>query len=97
MTKVQNMTSPRGTKVANQFIITTDDGEAFQSYNSVIVFRPFGRTGDEATDAPILVDANYWNYSRTTSKYRSMFLGETTKDTQKKIDCGIYHLTNLNK
>ena len=35
-------------------------------------------------------------YSKTTSKYRNMFLGETTKETQKKINSGEYILTNLN-
>ena len=34
--KVQNMTSSRGNKVANQFIIYTESGSVFQSYNSII-------------------------------------------------------------
>lgn len=33
-----------------------------------------------------------WNYSNTTSKYRSMFLGEGLKDTRDKLVRGIYKL-----
>lgn len=101
MTKVSNITSARGTKVANQFIIS-DEGhgalgnftlrETFQSYDSVICTRT---VWPDITC--IDIDETYWNYSRTTSKYRSMFLGESTKETQKKIDSGVYHLINLNK
>lgn len=95
--RVKQMQSPKSQNaVANQFVITTKDGEYFQSYRSIIAFRPFGRTGDEATDSRIVLDEYYWNYSRTTGKYRNQFLGENTKDTQKKIDSGIYKLANLN-
>ena len=87
--KVQNMTSSRGNKIANQFVITSDDGsQVFQSYDSVICRRyPAGTTE---------IDATYWDYSVTTSKYRNQFLGETKAETQKKIDSGEYILTNLN-
>ena len=33
----------------------------------------------------------------TTSKYRNIFLEETKKDTEKKIESGEYILTNLNE
>ena len=36
--KTENMTSTNGNKVANQFIITDDNGNTFfQSYSSIIV------------------------------------------------------------
>ena len=35
--KIQNMTSSKGNKVANQFIVYADDGVYFQSYKSIIV------------------------------------------------------------
>ena len=36
--KVENIESSKGNKIANQFIITDDNGnEFFQSYNSMIV------------------------------------------------------------
>ena len=90
--KVQNMTSNKGNKIANQFIIKDDDNvEYFQSYNSVIVRRIV-----KPLHTTIYLDENRWDYSVTTGKYRNIFLGETKKETQKKIDNDIYILTNLN-
>ena len=89
--KTENMTSTNGNKVANQFIITDDNGNTFfQSYRSVIVKKPL-----EVWNK-IELDKKYWNYSNTTGKYRNMFLGETIKDTRKKIKSGEYKLTDLN-
>lgn len=86
--KVSNLESSRGNTVPNQFEIRTDEGVFFQSYNSIICFVPrVGKT---------LLDEYYWNYSKTTSKYRSVFLGESTIETKKRIDDGTYLLTNLN-
>lgn len=73
----------------NQFVISSDKGIYFQSYDSIIVFRPF--------NGPVELDINYWNYSITTEKYRNLFLGETKKETEKKIKSGEYILTDLNK
>ena len=88
--KVQNMTSNRnGRKVANQFEITDGDFMYFQSYDSIIA-KHNTWTGET------ILDENYWDYSNTTGKYRNQFLGETKKETQKKIDSGEYTLVNLN-
>jgi len=86
--KVYNMESSQGNKVPNQFIIEHKGKEYFQSYNSLIAVKE----GDKIT-----LDEYYWNYSRTTSKYRNEFLNELTDDTRKKIKDGIYKLANLNK
>ena len=88
MVKVRNMKSSNGNSVANQFEIETDDATYFQSYNSVIAKRMIG---------VVYLDEYYWDYSVTTGRYRNMFLGETKKETQAKIDSGEYVLTNLNK
>ena len=89
--KVENIKSNNGNKIANQFIITDDNGnEFFQSYNSMIVKK------DGSADT-IYLDQKYWNYSNTTGKYRNIFLGETIKDTKAKIKSGEYILTDLNK
>ena len=87
--KVKNMTSPRGNKVANQFIITDNhNNEIFQSYNTVIAMR---------NDSGIVyLDKYSWDYSVTTGKYRNEFLGEGIAETRKKIDSGEYILTDLN-
>ena len=45
----------------------------------------------------ITLDSIYWDYSRTTGKYRNMFLGENKAETQSKIDNGTYTLADINK
>jgi len=90
--KVSNITNNRNNIVANQFIIETDNATYFQSYKSIIVkIEDNGSLPDKITLDPV-----YWNYSRTTSKHRSSFLGESTKETEKKIKEGVYILENLN-
>ena len=81
------MTSARGNKVPNQFIITDNGTEYFQSYRSIIAKRSEGK---------IYLDDYYWDYSTTTGKYRNEFLGEGIAETRKKIASGEYILTNLN-
>lgn len=90
--KVQNMTSSNGNKIANQFIIEDKNKTFFQSYNSIICKKEF----KAGIGKIITLDSYYWNYSKTTSKYRNIFLGETTKETEAKIKSGIYKLANLN-
>jgi|6_EtaG_2_1085325.scaffolds.fasta_scaffold76497_2 hypothetical protein len=90
--KVENITSNNGNKIANQFIITdNEDNKYFQSYSSMIV-----KKGYENNKYGVYLDQKYWNYSTTTGKYRNIFLGETIKDTKKKIKSGEYILTDLN-
>jgi hypothetical protein len=85
--KIKNLTSPRGNEVPNQFQIETPNAIYLQSYDSIIAKKEGGNT---------YLDERYWNYSRTTSKYRSLFLGESTKETQNKINNSVYILTDLN-
>ena len=82
--KVENMTSARGNKVPNQFIITDNGDEYFQSYKSIIAKRSKGK---------IYLDDYYWDYSVTTGNYRNKFLGEGIAETRKKIASGEYILT----
>lgn len=91
---VSNMQSRKGNAVANQFIINTPEATYFKSYNSIIVKTIAGNGIDRARE--VLLDEYYWNYSRTTSKYRSMFLGESTEETRAKIKSGEYKLVDLN-
>ena len=91
--KVENITSNKGNKIANQFVITDDkQNEYFQSYNSMIVKKDY-----ESDQVKIYLDQKYWNYSNTTGKYRNIFLNETITETKKKIKSGEYILTDLNK
>jgi hypothetical protein len=85
---VQNMTSPNGNTVPNQFIVWTDNARYFQSYSTVIVRID--------NDGKVVLDCKAWNYSKTTARYRNAFLNESTTETQKKIKDGTYTLDNLN-
>ena len=89
MIKVRNMINDNGNSVANQFEIYSDEFVIFQSYNSIIAKM--------MSSGQVYLDENYWDYSRTTGKYRNIFLAENKKETQAKIDSGEYILTNLNK
>ena len=88
--KTYNLKSPRtGNSVANQFeIIDSLGNRFFQSYRSMIA--------KISASGKVFLDKNYWDYSRTTGKYRNQFLNEYTAETRKKIASGEYQLENLN-
>jgi hypothetical protein len=86
--KVYNMTSPNGNKVANQFEIYTDKGKYFQSYKTIIALVD--------NKGQVFLDKYKWNYSRTTSKYRNIFLNDDTKSVKEKITSGEYKFKELN-
>ncbi len=89
--KVRNVEKD-GRAVQNQFIIEPGDGAIyFQSYDTMIAKKEAGPDGPKIT-----LDADKWDYSRTTGKYRNMFLREDKKETQRKIDSGEYALEDLN-
>ena len=83
------MTSENGNEVPNQFIIKTNKGIYFQSYDTIIAF--------EDNNRKITLDRYSWDYSRTTGKYRNQFLGENIAQTRQKIRSKIYKLKDLNK
>ena len=85
---VSNLLSPKtGNPVANQFEIKHDGATYFQSYKSIIAKKQNGK---------IYLDSYYWDYSRTTSKYRNEFLSMTTPEIKKAIASGQIELVNLN-
>ena len=86
--KVENMTSRNGNTVPNQFVIRDEKGTYFQSYRTMIVFVPLS--------GKVQLDARAWDCSRTTGKYRNIFLRETKAETVKKINSGEYELVDLN-
>lgn len=96
--KVENMTSTRGNKIPNQFIITDyQEGnkiEYFQSYDVIIAKKVYDNMNFGI--AEIFIDQNYWDYSRTTGKYRNIFLGEGIRLTRNKLENNQYILTDLN-
>ena len=89
--KISNFTNSKGNKVANQFIINDSEFTLFQSYDSVIIKTTF-----EDGKRVVYLDSYYWDYSKTTGKYRNLFLGENKKATELKIKNNIYKLINLN-
>jgi len=88
--KVYSMRSPRtDNPVANQFKIYTPKGVFFQSYQTIIAYKP--------KEGKLKLDKNYWDYSRTTSKYLNKFTRyQSKKDILKAIENKDIILTNLN-
>ena len=62
----------------NQFKVYTDEGVYFQSYDSVVAFKP------NSSEEKIRVGVD-WDYSRTTMKYVGQLLGQNTAKTRKDI------------
>ena len=90
---VQNMKGNSGNEVPNQFEIFGTDDEG----NPIKVFQSYSTTIAEVhAGGRIILDKEKWNYSKTTSKYRNIFLRETTKETEAKIASGEYELADLN-
>lgn len=73
--------------IKNQWLIKDGLVEYFKSYGSIIAKKDGGK---------VILDPVCWNYSRTTSRYRCIFLQETRIETEKKIKAGTYKLENLN-
>lgn len=65
--KIENMKSPKGKKVANQFILFYNNCVAFQSYQTLISVY-------DIKNDTMYTDKNF--YSTTTNKYRNLFNNE---------------------
>ena len=85
----ENMVSSRGNTVPNQLVIDTPEGSYFKSYSTMIAFK--------SNDGKIYLDADKWDYSAATGKYRNQFLGMDKKETEKAIKEKRIFLTDLNK
>ena len=87
---VKNMISDRsGKPIANQFIITIDNLEIFQSYKTVIAVRR------DNNDDVILLDYDY-SISPTTSKYLYKFLGFNKKRILERVQDNSIRICGLN-
>lgn len=82
-----NMQTNSGNAAANQFEIVTTEGRMFQSYQTKIAFI--------ANDGTVTLNEVY-DHSKTTGKYRNMFLGEDKKATDRAVKNGEYRVANLN-
>lgn len=81
------MKSPKGFSRPDQKILYTSEGKIFNSYDKNIVL---------IQDGQVYLDEKYWSCSRTTGKYRNMFLDESITKTKSKINKGIYKFKDLN-
>jgi len=73
----------------NQIVINEGNKSTFNSYGVNVAQKVNGQ---------ITLDSKYWDYSQTTTKYLSRFLGEASKKfIEKGIKEGVYLLDNLNK
>lgn len=93
MTKVANMTSDNGNKIANQFILHDDvyGDISLQSYDSLVCQIRKGSLGFDR----VVAFGRDWDYSRTTVKYVNKFLKDNgldvlagTKNIREGIDRG---------
>lgn len=78
--RVENMTGRTGDAVKNQFILKYENGEVFQSYESIIAVNIWN-------DNKYYI-GKHWDYSTTTGKYRSEFLKCDKKELQKMLKNG---------
>ena len=90
--KVENMTSDKGNKVANQFIISeqTDQGlkVCFQSYKNRIC---------EYRNGKLYLNGDMWDYSNTTRKHFKQFINEYTPFTYEDKEQWIEFIKNSDK
>jgi len=61
----------------NQFVVKFEKGQIFQSYKSIVAVTFYN------FEKYFLGSA--WSYSRTTGKYRNIFLNNTKEDVLKDI------------
>ena len=72
----------------NQYIIEHNGVTYFQSYDVIVAKKSKGKT---------TLDKDYYNYSRTTIKYRNMFLVMLSASVNDAIKEGKITLGKLNK
>ncbi len=89
---IRHMNGRTGRAIQNQVLIYDTDSTVFQSYGIAIAKRQF-----ENGKMIVLLDKENWDYSQTTGRYRNIFLGETRKETERKIQTGEYKLIDLNR
>ena len=104
--KAYNMKSNNNNDVTNQIVIKNDKEIIFQSYGTTIgkikKAVSFSNGHNEIVIHDIILDKDYWDYSRTTLKYLNKFISQythhntNTKEIRKLINNNIIKLSNLN-
>jgi hypothetical protein len=93
---VEQMTSRSGNTVPNQTILSDMTGKTFVSYGSKIVYQSKTK-GSDGLPLEIIVDETYWDYSRTTGKYRNEFMNMGVQEVRNHIKNGRIKVGNLNR
>ena len=68
--KIAQLINDRNNGANNQFVVETDKGKYFQSYDTIIAFVP--------NNSDDIVLSEDWEYSKTTSKHLYIFLRDYT-------------------
>lgn len=69
-------------QVNNKNMFISTDGNVLKSYNKIIAVKKGGQ---------IYLNADYYNYSKTTATHRNLFLGVGAGEFNKNVKNGCYH------
>ncbi len=69
--RISQLINDRNNGATNQFVVETDKGKYFQSYDTIIAFVP--------NNSDDIVLSEDWEHSRTTSKHLYIFLRDYTR------------------
>ena len=69
--RISQLINDRNNGANNQFVVVTDKGTYFQSYDTIIAFVP--------NNSDDIVLSEDWEYSKTTSKHLYIFLRDYTR------------------
>jgi hypothetical protein len=90
-----NMETGKGGRAVNQFEIFYENGVMFKSYNSIIAIKFYrsdvamGNLFPPKFSEKTFI-GRFYDYSKTTNKYRCQFLDEFIKETRAKMKSGEY-------
>ena len=68
--RISQLINDKNNGAKNQFVVVTDKGTYFQSYDTIIAFVP--------NEGKSIVLSEDWEYSKTTSKHLYIFLRDYT-------------------
>jgi len=87
--KVVPMLNEIGNVVKNQYTFYFEGSHYFQSYDRYVV--------KIEENGQIFLDEKSWDASKTTAKYRNMFLNMGTNEIREAIQSGEIKVVNLNE
>lgn len=85
---IRQLETPRGTPAQNQIVVSVKQWSIFFSYSVPIA-------AINGASNWIALDADAWNASRTTARYRNQFLGFNTREARRRIQNNSIQVLNL--